>query len=123
MPSMPCSTMISCNDSALSAEATNGWTARTQDRTQELIIASSVRRRTSITQCPPWRTPVSVPWLVARPIPAAKRGDTVSVGCKTSEFSVFAQTVGMDSLEIVNIGQNVVAHGDIAILPRLGVHP
>ena len=69
------------------------------------------------------RTLVSVRWLVARPILVTRRADTVSVGRKTSEFSVFVKTFRMDGLKIVNIGQNAVSHGDIAILPSLAVHP
>ena len=74
-------------------------------------------------QRPSWRTLVSVRWLVARPILATRRPDTVSVGRKTSEFSVFVKTFRMDGLEIVNTGENAVSNGDIAILPSLGVHP
>src|SRR5438552_6126703 len=127
MPSVPRSTMISCNGSALSAGATNGWTARSQDRTQEVMMASSSTRprpRTCITQRPSWRTLVSVRWLVAWPIMATRtRDDTAWVGGETSEFSVLVKPFRMDGLEIVDIGKDAVAHGDIAILQSLAVHP
>ena len=42
---------------------------------------------------------------------------------KHRNLLMFGKTFRMDGLEIVNIGENAVAHGDIAILPSLAVHP